>query len=155
MVELKAFCQSSSVSSSNVLGGGPPLLFTKISIEPKALCAASKKLFICLEEFRSALRAITFTLLSAAVTKGITENMQPPEATNKSLYDITEEEGKKIKTLPRNLLEAIDSFKADPLTKEVFSEAMLNNFIGYKYDEWSRYHTTTTDWEIKEYLKLF
>jgi glutamine synthetase len=38
--------------------------------------------------------------------------MQPPKATNKSLYDITEEEGKKIKTLPRNLLEAIDAFKA-------------------------------------------
>ena len=33
IVELKVFCQSSSVSSSKVLGGGPPLLLTNISME--------------------------------------------------------------------------------------------------------------------------
>jgi len=112
----------------------------------------------CIEDRASDLTQnpyLTFSLLSAAATKGITEKMDPPEATNKSLYDITEEEGRNIKTLPRNLLEAIDAFRSDSLTKEVFSESMLNNFIGYKYDEWRRYHTTTTDWEIKEYLKLF
>ena len=112
----------------------------------------------CIEDRASDLTQnpyLTFSLLSAAATKGITKKMNPPEATNKSLYDITEEEGKNIKTLPRNLLEAVDAFKEDSLTKEVFSKSMLNNFIGYKYDEWRRYHTTTTDWEIREYLKLF
>ena len=112
----------------------------------------------CIEDRASDLTQnpyLTFSLLSAAATKGITKKMKPPEATNKSLYDITEEEGRNIKTLPRNLLEAIDAFRSDSLTKEVFSESMLNNFIGYKYDEWRRYHTTTTDWEIQEYLKLF
>ena len=49
----------------------------------------------------------------------------------------------------------VDAFADDKLVTEVFSKAMINNFVGYKYDEWSRYHTTTTDWEIKEYLKLF
>ena len=41
IVELKASCQSSSVNSSNLLGGGPPVLFTKISIEPKLFVASS------------------------------------------------------------------------------------------------------------------
>ena len=41
IVELKASCQSLSVNSSKVLGGGPPVLFTKISIEPKLLVASS------------------------------------------------------------------------------------------------------------------
>ena len=98
---------------------------------------------------------LTFSLLAAAVTEGIDKKMKPPKPTNKSLYDLTEKEKKEVTTLPRNLLEAVDAFAADKLTKKVFSEAMINNFIGYKYDEWSRYHTTTTDWEIKEYLKLF
>ena len=64
-------------------------------------------------------------------------------------------EKKEVTSLPRNLLEAVDAFAEDKLVPQVFSKAMVNNFIGYKYDEWSRYHTTTTDWEIKEYLKLF
>ena len=98
---------------------------------------------------------LTFSLLAAAATEGIDKNMKPPKATNKSLYDLTEKEKKEVTSLPRNLLEAVDAFAADKLVPEVFSKAMINNFVGYKYDEWSRYHTTTTDWEIKEYLKLF
>ena len=35
IVELKAFCQSVSSRFSKVLGGGPPVLLTNISIEPK------------------------------------------------------------------------------------------------------------------------
>jgi glutamine synthetase len=112
----------------------------------------------CIEDRASDLTQnpyLTFSLLAAAATEGIDKKMTPPKATNKSLYDLTEKEKKQVTSLPRNLLEAVDAFAADPLTKEVFSEAMINNFVGYKYDEWSRYHTTTTDWEIKEYLKLF
>jgi glutamine synthetase len=112
----------------------------------------------CIEDRASDLTQnpyLTFSLLAAAATEGIDKKMTPPKATNKSLYDLTEKEKKQVTSLPRNLLEAVDAFAADPLTKEVFSDAMINNFVGYKYDEWSRYHTTTTDWEIKEYLKLF
>ena len=69
--------------------------------------------------------------------------------------DKPEKEKKEIATLPRNLLEAVDSFSKDKLIHEVFSKPLINNFVSYKYDEWRRYHTTTTDWEIKEYLKLF
>ena len=55
IVELKASCQSSSVNSSNLLGGGPPVLFTKISIEPKLFVASSKNFLISLGKFKSAL----------------------------------------------------------------------------------------------------
>ena len=98
---------------------------------------------------------LTFALLAAAVTEGIEKDLKPPKITNKSLYDLTEKEKKEIATLPRNLLEAVDSFSKDKLIDEVFSKPLINNFVSYKYDEWRRYHTTTTDWEIKEYLKLF
>ena len=75
---------------------------------------------------------LTFSLLAAAVTEGIDKNMKPPKATNKSLYDLTEKEKKEVTSLPRNLLEAVDAFAADKLVPEVFSKAIINNFVGYK-----------------------
>ena len=98
---------------------------------------------------------LTFSLLAASVTEGIQKKLKPPAITNKSLYDLNDQEQQEISTLPRNLLEAVDAFKKDPIIYEVFSDPLINNFVSYKYDEWRRYHTTTTDWEIREYLKLF
>ena len=98
---------------------------------------------------------LTFSLLAASVTEGIQKGLKPPAITNKSLYDLNDQEQQEISTLPRNLLEAVDAFKKDPIIYEVFSDPLINNFVSYKYDEWRRYHTTTTDWEIREYLKLF
>ena len=32
---------------------------------------------------------------------------------------------------------------------------MLNSYVNYKKDEWERYHQAVTDWEVKEYLRLY
>jgi len=32
---------------------------------------------------------------------------------------------------------------------------MLNSYVQYKNDEWERYHQAVTDWEVKEYLRLY
>jgi len=32
---------------------------------------------------------------------------------------------------------------------------MLDSYLKYKADEWERYHQTTTDWEVQEYLRLY
>ena len=32
---------------------------------------------------------------------------------------------------------------------------MKKSFISYKNDEWERYHQAVTDWEVKEYLRLY
>ena len=50
--------------------------------------------------------------------------MKPPKPTNKSLYDLTEKEKRGYYTA-KKLLEAVDAFAADKLTKKVFSEAMI------------------------------
>jgi glutamine synthetase len=34
-------------------------------------------------------------------------------------------------------------------------EAMMRSFLAYKIDEWERYHQETTDWEVREYLRLY
>jgi len=32
---------------------------------------------------------------------------------------------------------------------------MKKSYLLYKNDEWERYHQAVTDWEVKEYLRLF
>ena len=60
-----------------------------------------------------------------------------------------------IKRLPRNLLMAIEALKNDKLTDEVLGVVMKKSLLAYKNDEWERYHQSVTDWEVKEYLRLY
>ena len=70
---------------------------------------------------------------------------------------MTESEFKKlgIKRLPKNLLMAIEALKNNKLSDEVLGSVMKKSFISYKNDEWERYHQAVTDWEVKEYLRLY
>ena len=94
--------------------------------------------------------------LSAAV-EGINKEIEPGEPTDRDLYQMTETEFKKlgIRSLPRNLLQAIEALKKDKLADEVLGSVMKKSFISYKNDEWERYHQAVTDWEVKEYLRLY
>ena len=60
-----------------------------------------------------------------------------------------------IRRLPRNLLQAVDYLEKDKLAEKVLGKVMLNSYVNYKKDEWERYHQAVTDWEVKEYLRLY
>ena len=60
-----------------------------------------------------------------------------------------------IRRLPKNLLQAIEALKTDKLAEEVLGSAMKKSNLSYKNDEWERYHQAVTDWEVKEYLRLY
>ena len=99
--------------------------------------------------------AMAMTL--SAVVEGINKEIKPGEPTDRDLYQMTEAEFKKlgIRSLPRNLLQAIEALKKDKLADEVLGSVMKKSFISYKNDEWERYHQAVTDWEVKEYLRLY
>lgn len=40
-------------------------------------------------------------------------------------------------------------------TRQVLAPTLLNSYLSYKVDEWERYHQSVTDWEVKEYLRLY
>ena len=94
--------------------------------------------------------------ISAAV-EGINDKTDPGKPSDIDLYALSDEESKKlgIKRLPRNLLLAIEALKKDKLAEKVMGKVMLNSYISYKNDEWERYHQAVTDWEVKEYLRLY
>ncbi len=100
---------------------------------------------------------LSLALTTAASIDGIKNKIDPGKPLNVNLYTLSPEEIKasKIKSLPRNLLEAIEELQHDDFAKEVLGESMLNQFFAYKMDEWDRYHQTVTDWEVTEYLRLY
>ncbi len=100
---------------------------------------------------------LALSMTISAAIEGIEKKIHPGEPTDQDLYSMTESELKKlgIKRLPRNLLMAIEALKNDKLSDEVLGPVMKKSFLRYKNDEWERYHQAVTDWEVKEYLRLY
>ena len=99
--------------------------------------------------------ALAMTL--SAVMEGVKNKIDPGKATDQDLYQMTDAEFKNlgIKRLPKNLLQAVEALKNNKLSDEVLGSVMKRSFLSYKNDEWERYHQAVTDWEVKEYLRLY
>ncbi len=89
--------------------------------------------------------------------EGIEQNLDPgdPHLDNMYLKSQPELDALGIKTLPRNLEQALDAFAADPLSKQVFGDQMFTAWLDYKQAEWSSYCVHVSDWEKARYLKMF
>ena len=100
---------------------------------------------------------LSLAMTTAAAVAGVTTKLDPGPPLNKDLYALTADEIKATDSqrLPRNLFEAVEILKNDPLAETVLGPVMLNSYLQYKVDEWERYHQAVTDWEVQEYLRLF
>jgi glutamine synthetase len=89
--------------------------------------------------------------------EGIREGLDPGAPHMENMYEYTEAdlERQGIQVLPRTLLEAVEAFAAEPLSREVFGESMFRAFVDYKRREWADYHNHVSDWEIQRYLAMF
>jgi glutamine synthetase len=96
-------------------------------------------------------------MMLAAGLDGIERGLDPGAPNQDNLYLVTERElsRRKIKTLPRTLLEAVEAFAADPLGRKVFGEDLFKSFIELKTREWWSYHNTVSAWELDQYLVKF
>lgn len=96
-------------------------------------------------------------MLLAAGLEGIREGLDPGPPNLVNAYRLTPEEraARGLTTLPRNLGEAIEAFAADPLSREVFGDAMAEAYAIFKRDEWNSFHGAISDWERDRYLELF
>ncbi|MFQ3225675.1 MAG: glutamine synthetase [Lentimonas sp.] len=97
------------------------------------------------------------TLMIAAGLQGIKEKIDPGEAQEDNLYELTPAQlaERGISELPRTLDEAVAAFAADPFVEEVLGSALRNEFIKYKTEEWRQYHQRVSQWEIDQYARLF
>lgn len=54
--------------------------------------------------------------------------------------------------LPRSLKEALDVFEDSQIMKDALGEHIHSFFLKKKRDEWHKFESTITEWEIKHYL---
>jgi glutamine synthetase len=86
--------------------------------------------------------------------EGIREGLDPGDPIDDITYDWSSPPAGASR-LPRNLLEAVDAFESDPLTKEIFPSEFINAYVAMKRGEWDEYHAQVTDWERERYLLAF
>lgn len=94
------------------------------------------------------------TVTLAAGLDGIERKLElPPEATAETLK-LTDrqmlESG--YAPLPRSLKEALDVFEDSQFMKDALGEHIHSFFLKKKRDEWHKFESTITEWEIKHYL---
>jgi glutamine synthetase len=94
--------------------------------------------------------------LLAAGLEGVAEKLDPGDPVEDLTYNWTKNgPAGTASRLPRNLLEAIDAFEADPLTHEVFPPQFVTSYAEMKNAEWNAYHAEVGDWERRTYLTMF
>jgi glutamine synthetase len=99
---------------------------------------------------------LAFAVMLGAGLKGIEEGLTlPPEATN-NIFRMTEAELEEagIRTLPKDLGEAIELFEHSELMKEVLGEHIHTFFVENKKAEWAEYVAYVSPWEKEKYLSI-
>lgn len=90
----------------------------------------------------------------AAGLDGIERKLElPPEATAETLK-LTDRQMLEAgyTPLPRSLKEALDVFEDSQFMKDALGEHIHSFFLKNKRDEWHKFESTITEWEIKHYL---
>ena len=90
----------------------------------------------------------------AAGLDGIGRKLElPPEATAETLK-LTDRQMVEAgyTPLPRSLKEALDVFEDSQFMKDALGEHIHSFFLKKKRDEWHKFESTITEWEIKHYL---
>lgn len=90
----------------------------------------------------------------AAGLDGIERKLElPPEATAETLK-LTDRQMLEAgyTPLPRSLKEALDAFEDSQFMKDALGEHIHSFFLKKKRNEWHKFESTITEWEIKHYL---
>jgi glutamine synthetase len=107
---------------------------------------------------------LALAIIQSAGVQGIIENLKFPPPEEKDIYEMTKEEmeRKKIKTLSKNLKEALELFKKSKLVRVTLGDHIFQKMIQNKEIEWQKYKKAVgkkfekevSPYEIKEYLPV-
>ncbi len=88
---------------------------------------------------------------------GIKRQTSVPESVDCNIFHMSEQERRvrKIEELPGTLAEAISCMEKDRFMRETLGDHVFEKYILLKKEEWNRYRSQVTDWEISEYLNRF
>ena len=97
---------------------------------------------------------ITAAIMLAAGLEGVRLGLDPGDPVEDLTYDWAKASDSAVR-LPRNLLEAVDAFREDPLVHEVFPAEFVAAYSDMKQGEWDDYHQEVSEWERSKYLLAF
>lgn len=100
---------------------------------------------------------LAIAVMLKAGLDGIKNKLQPPEACNRNIYKMGDEEKAKlgIESLPGCLAEALDELEKDDVIKEALGDHIFEKLMEAKRQEWDDYRVRVTEWEIENYLSTF
>ncbi len=99
---------------------------------------------------------LCFAVLVAAGLAGIEGEYELPPETSDNLYELSPEEraAADIRSLPRDLGEALREMEESELVADVLGDHLFRYFLANKRREWSAYTDHVTGFEIERYLPL-
>jgi glutamine synthetase len=91
--------------------------------------------------------------LLVSMREGLEQSLDPGEPEERNIYDAMKE-GKTVTRIPATLGEALEALDADDLIKSALPGDMYRVFKHYKDDEWIRFISSVSDWDVAEYLDV-
>lgn len=108
-------------------------------------------------EYRSVDSAVnpylSFAALLTTIKDGIDRNIDPGPPEERNIYEAMEA-GKEVRRIPTTFGGALDAIEKDEVVRSAMPGDMYRVFMHYKRDEWERFCSTVSDWDIKEYLDI-
>jgi len=97
---------------------------------------------------------LAFAAVIAAGLEGIEQKIEPPDDINYDIFELptSEIKARGIEVLPIDLDQATTAFENDKVIKAAMGETVTKYLIANKRDEWERFRTHVTQWEIDQYL---
>ena len=99
---------------------------------------------------------LTFAVMLHAGLDGIENNYELPKPLDKNLYDLSEEDRKKlgIEALPGSLGEAISLTEKSEFVRRALGDHIFHRFIELKKKEWEDYRIQVTSYELDKLLPI-
>jgi len=96
------------------------------------------------------------TCLAAGID-GIKRNLEVPKSVDVNMFAMSQAERDimGIKSLPGSLKEALETMEKDGLAKKVLGDHAYKAFVRCKENEWDRFRTNISQWELDEYLVIY
>lgn len=88
---------------------------------------------------------------------GVSNQIMPPDSVDCNIFEMSAEQKAAcgIEEIPGTLIEALKAMEEDALIKDVLGTHTYTKYIEGKKEEWNRYRSQVTDWEIGAYLNSF
>ncbi|MEA3328822.1 MAG: glutamine synthetase family protein [Candidatus Omnitrophota bacterium] len=99
---------------------------------------------------------LAFAALLAAGLEGIEKGYQLPSPVPHNLYEMSKEERIKlgVGSLPEDLLEAIRITEKSEFLRQALGDKVFSFFIRNRKEEWDKYKSQVTKYELKRYLPI-